>query len=240
MPDMHDEFLFPFKPTVERPLLGQTVLIVEDSRFASEAVRLMCLRCGARIRRADTLASAARHLRVYRPSVAIVDIGLPDGSGRDLIAELAQTAPRIPVLLATSGDPAMADDAMAAGADAFLEKPIASVGQFLETVLSRLPRDAQPRGPRPVLDEEVNPDPLALQDDFSHVSGLLQSVDSPLSMRYVTGFIGGLARSTGDADLCDANDQLFELSQRGEPTDSQMSVVAAMIKERLNHRPIAI
>jgi len=240
MPDMHEDFLFPFRPTPDRPLLGQTVLIVEDSRFASEAMRQICLRCGARIRRADTLAAAARHLRVYRPSVAIVDLGLPDGSGRDLIADLAQARPRVPVIIATSGDSSLHDQALRAGADAFLEKPLASVGQFLEAVLSRLPRDSQPPGPRAVLSERVRPDLLALQDDLSHVSELLETAETRNRLQYVTGFLSGIARSAGDTDLTRATEQLAALSQAGKPTGSQMSIVSALVHDRLNARPIAI
>ena len=102
--DSLDDFMQTRPPTTARPLLGLTVLVVEDSRFASEAMRLLCLRSGARIRRADCLHHAHRHLRVYRPSVVIIDIGLPDGSGLDLIRDLAAATPRVDVLLGSSAD----------------------------------------------------------------------------------------------------------------------------------------
>ena len=104
MPETLDDFLMTRPPTAERPLLGQTLLVVEDSRFACEALRLICQRSGARIRRADSLASASRHLCTYRPGIVVVDVGLPDGSGLDLIRTLANTDPRIPLIMAMSGD----------------------------------------------------------------------------------------------------------------------------------------
>ncbi len=126
-------------PTAARPLLGMTVLVVEDSLYACDAMRLMCLHSGARIRRADCLRSARRHLQVYRPSVVIIDLGLPDGSGLDLIEELAATTPRVASILGASGMDGGEAGAIAAGADGFIDKPLTNLGVFQQTILATLP-----------------------------------------------------------------------------------------------------
>lgn len=188
-------------PTAQRPLLGVTVLIVEDSRFASEAVRLLCLRSGARIRRADCIASAERHLGTYRPEVAIVDLGLPDGSGLTLIERLAQATARPDVILATSGmDRTEAEaTAIAAGAAGFLAKPIEGLAVFQEAILTHMPADRRPMGLRELSAEAVQPDRLALDEDLARAERMLMEDD--VAPDFVAGFLQGLARTGHDSDL---------------------------------------
>jgi DNA-binding response OmpR family regulator len=135
------------KPTPNRPLLGLTILIVEDSRFSCEAMRFMALRSGARLRRADSIQSAKRHLRVYMPSVIIVDVGLSDGSGLDLIRELSNMRPRVAALMGTSGDELHHTATLKAGADVFISKPYESSASFQQTLLNLFP-DSEPLGLR--------------------------------------------------------------------------------------------
>ena len=74
---------------------------------------------------------------------------MPSGPGviaEDLIAELAQTTPRVEVILGTSGDSFAEEVALAAGADGFLAKPISSISAFQATILSFLPAERQPPG----------------------------------------------------------------------------------------------
>ncbi|MEX3313626.1 response regulator [Sulfitobacter sp. PS-8MA] len=236
---MDDLDLFPKTtpaPTAARPLLGLTVLVVEDSRFACEAMRLLCLRSGARIRRADCLRSARRHLQVYRPSVALVDLGLPDGSGLDLIAELTHGQPRIEAIIAISGDSHMEPDARAAGVDGFLAKPITSLSSFQEAILSTLPSHRRPMGPRVLPDENVAPDRIAYQDDMAHIADVLDDPPDEHALDYVAQFLCGVARAADDSVLEAAARALAHKRALGQPARSETAALAGLIQHRLSDK----
>jgi DNA-binding response OmpR family regulator len=213
--------------------LGLTVLLVEDSRFACEAVRMLCLRSGARIRRADSLLSAKKHLAVYRPSVVIVDVGLPDGSGLELIENLSHGTPSIDVILGTSGDTSWEADVLKAGANGFLPKPIASLAAFQSAILAHLPSDRQPPGPRLINDEEVSPDMVAFHDDLTHVAEVLRATDDDKTVDYVTQFLGGVALSVDDKALARAVSRLAQLRDKGGPLQTGIAELTQEVETRL-------
>jgi CheY-like chemotaxis protein len=235
MDDLVAEMNFRPRPTADRPLLGLTVLVVEDSRYASEAMRLLCLRSGARIRRADCLQSARRHLNVYRPSVAIVDLGLPDGSGADLLADMAAASPRVPVILGTSGaDPGEAAAvAMDAGADGFLPKPLNTLAAFHAAILIHLPPALRPAGPRRVSMERITPDISAYREDLVHAMHLL-ALDRP-PMPYLGRFLMGVARAADDAGM---EHHASALDDR--LTTPEKSALRAFLSRRLQQLDVAI
>lgn len=228
-------FLATREPTPDRPLLGLTVLVVEDSRFACDAMRLLCLRSGGRIRRADCLRSARRHLTNYRPTVVIVDLGLPDGSGLDLIAEIAARRPRLPALLATSGDDGAEGAALDAGADGFLRKPIDSLSSFQQAVLAALPVAPRPvsAGAAMAESDQIRPDPLALRDDLARVAELLGHRPAGADLDYLAQFLSGIALSADDAPLREAALALARDRRQGRDPGADVARIDGLVHRRL-------
>ena len=234
--DSIDDFMKVRQPTALRPLMGLTVLLVEDSRFASEAMRMLCIRSGARIRRADSLHNAKRHLSVYRPSVMIVDVGLPDGSGLDLIRDLNRYDHGIQAILATSGDDTLAHAAISAGAHGFLSKPLTSVAVFQQAVLKHL--SALPTSPRPRAAnlETVHPDALAYNDDLRKAASSLSQNSEARQLVYLGRFVSGIARSAGDIDLHTAAETLLATQRARRPNDQIIARLASLLKQRIATR----
>lgn len=202
---MPDPNASPPRPAAPRPppaaagMPPRTILLVEDSRHAAEAVRLLARRLGLRLRRAETIAAARLHLQLYRPDVALVDLGLPDGSGLELVAGLARGGPRRARVVALSADPAAGPQALAAGADAFVEKPIRLPQDLADLLGPALAGDAGSArlGPAAALGRMPAPDPLALRDDLAQAERALAEDRRD----YALGFLRGLARCVGDPGL---------------------------------------
>ena len=219
-----------------RPLAGMTVLVVEDSRFASEAVRLLCLKSGARIRRADSLRAARRHLAGYVPTILIVDVGLPDGSGIELIRDCATANNRIPVILATSGDDRNFVAATDAGADGTLMKPVESLAHFQSTVLDVMPEHLRTDGLRVVSGETIHPDKLALQDDLNHIADVITAADDDDTVDYIAQFLTGVAKSAHDDPLEEAAITLAALRDSGGSIRSELAKVGGLLQDRIQQR----
>ncbi len=206
----------PLAGTDALPLRGTTLLVVEDSRYTCDALRLFCIRSGARMRRAETLAGGRAYLGSYHPNAVIVDLGLPDGPGEALIAELARTGPPT---LGMSGDPDGEALARAAGAAGFLGKPLASLATFQKTVLTLL-RSGSPAAPdQPAPAPEA--DPLAFRDDLARVAGLIGGPQR----RYAAGFLRNLGRAAGDVAL--------EAAAADAASDPGRAALARLVADRL-------
>lgn len=234
--DKPDDYKMNFRPTALRPLLGMTVLVVEDSRFSCDALRLLCIRSGARIRRADCLRSARRHLEVYQPSILIVDLGLPDGNGAELISELSASVPRVPAILGTSGDAFAENIAISAGADGFLPKPFASVAGFQACILQALPADLRPQITRMVMNDTVFPDPIAYRDDMEHVAQILSEADQKRDLDYVLQFLSGVALSANDDVMSDAVDRVKTLLCDNRSAEEEVIGLSRLVQSRLEEQ----
>ncbi len=117
------------------------ILVVEDEPDIRRFLRLALATEGHEVFEAATLQRGLIEAGSRRPELAIVDLGLPDGDGVELIRELrAWSAAPVIVLSARSGE-ADKITALDAGADDYLVKPFGA-GELLARVRAQLRRRA--------------------------------------------------------------------------------------------------
>ena len=115
----------------------QTVLVVEDERDIRELLRRYLVRAGLSVLVAATGAEALLELERSRPDLVLLDLGLPDIDGTEV---LERAAPGIPVIVLTAR--AGVPDRIAglrAGADDYVVKPFSPTEVVLrvQAVLAR-------------------------------------------------------------------------------------------------------
>jgi two-component system KDP operon response regulator KdpE len=117
------------------------VLVVEDEAEIRRFVRLSLTREGFEVHEADGVQRGLIEAGTRHPDIVILDLGLPDGDGVDLILDL-RTWSDVPVLVlsarTTEADKIAALDA---GADDYLVKPFGA-GELLARVRAHLRRRA--------------------------------------------------------------------------------------------------
>jgi two-component system KDP operon response regulator KdpE len=75
-----------------------TVLLVDDEPPIRRLLRTSLADCGYRIVAAEDAAGAMRVLATEKPDLMILDLGLPDKSGLELISEIRKTS-AVPILV---------------------------------------------------------------------------------------------------------------------------------------------
>jgi two-component system KDP operon response regulator KdpE len=117
------------------------VLVIDDEPQILRALRINLSVRGYDVITASSGAAALRAAAERRPDVVVLDLGLPDMSGIDVLAGLRgwMTAPV--VVLSARTDPSQKVEALDAGADDYVTKPF-SMDEFLARLRAAVRRGA--------------------------------------------------------------------------------------------------
>jgi two-component system KDP operon response regulator KdpE len=130
-------------PVIDAPPPGNgpaaRVLVVEDEKQIRRFIRAALEEEGCVVSEAGTLAEGRQGAGESQPDLLILDLGLPDGDGLDLIRDLRHWSD-IPILiLSARSEERHKIDALDAGADDYLTKPF-GVGELRARVRVMLRR----------------------------------------------------------------------------------------------------
>lgn len=122
--------------------LSAKVLLIEDERQIRRFVRVALEEDGCQVVEAGTMAEGLALAGAERPDLIVVDLGLPDGNGVDLIRDVRGWADTPIVILSARAQENDKIDALDAGGDDYLTKPF-SVGELRARVRALLRRQGR-------------------------------------------------------------------------------------------------
>ena len=148
--------------------MKQRVLVIDDEPQFLRALSTNLRGAGYDVDTAATAADALAAAPLRPPDAVILDLLLPDGSGRDVCREL-RTWTKAPIILVSAvGDDDEKIAALDAGADDYVTKPFA-IGELLARLRAVLRRVGSPE--QPVVD--VGPIRVDLEKSSVTVEGEL-------------------------------------------------------------------
>src|SRR5262245_52721765 len=119
-------------------------LIVDDDQNFAHSLELLVKREGFRTQVASTLAEAQECVKASQPDVILLDVGLPDGGGLELLPEEKDTIRGQVIVVTGQASVDTAVEALREGVLDFLVKPIDA--KRLKTTLAKVAlRQSQPK-----------------------------------------------------------------------------------------------
>ncbi len=126
-----------------------TVLVVDDEPPIRRLLRTTLTAAGYRVAEAETAAAGLRSLAVEKPDLVILDLGLPDHSGIELIAEIRKASQVPIVVLSARHDERAKVAALDLGADDYVAKPF-GMAELMARLRAALRHAFQAQGELPV------------------------------------------------------------------------------------------
>lgn len=118
------------------------ILVVDDEPQIQRFLRPALEASDFDVESADTAALATRLAATRSPALIVLDLGLPDGDGKDVIAAVRAFS-KVPIIVLSARDQEIEKiAALDAGADDYIEKPF-GIGELLARIRVAL-RHAEP------------------------------------------------------------------------------------------------
>ena len=126
-----------------------TVLVVDDEPPIRRFLRTSLGAAGYRMIAAENAAEAIAMLLAESPDVVILDLGLPDKSGLEVIADIRQRSPVPIIVLSARDDERSKVEALDLGADDYVSKPF-GMAELIARLRAALRHAFQAQGELPV------------------------------------------------------------------------------------------
>ncbi len=132
---------------------GGRILIVDDEPPIRRLLRNTLRVQDYLIHEAGSVVEALEMLKLHKVDLMILDLGLPDGDGLDVIRNVRETSALPIIVLSSRDDERGKVEALDAGADDYVTKPF-GVDELMARIRTALRHRVQDQGGKPEYDNE--------------------------------------------------------------------------------------
>jgi response regulator RpfG family c-di-GMP phosphodiesterase len=200
--------------------LQANILVVDDELGVRESLR-MVLKDNYNVLTAANGQEGLEMIKEGKPSLVILDVKMPDIDGMEVLKQIKDTCPQLPVIVLTgAGTHRIAAEALKLGAADFIVKPInaGSVKQTIENILTSGDKKMFEGNPFPSTEKALK---NAYLDTLRALSKVIESRDlytkrhSELVAKYAVEIANELGLSTEEIEVMEQTALLHDIGKIG-------------------------